>query len=247
MSKRIVRSVAISILLSTSAAAWAAPVVISALRLVAVSDNSGTFFGPNSSSAAVGGFQDAVSHKVGSNIPNVVVPQDALARQSSNINAALGLIAGSGNSGIGFSVLQTDNAFAESILRVGFTLTNDMTYSLFGLLGADSDGGLATGQFELTGPDNLSFITHGGNLALANSGKLHAGAYMLDVRADMTPKFPISARSFMGGSANFNFTFSLSDVPNQTPEPGTLMLMAASLAAAVVSRRRGAVVETQAA
>jgi hypothetical protein len=152
----------------------------------------------------------------------------ASADQSSQIQSSTGLFAGTGDASVGFSVLQTDAIFANSLFDAFFDITTDHTYSLAGQLDALADGGRAEARFHLDGPTPLDFDSVDGLVSLGSSGVLLAGPYHLTVSAAMDNGGVSQPDAAMGGSSSFVFEFQLTERAPSVPEPTSLALLLAS-------------------
>jgi hypothetical protein len=223
----------------------AEPINVTAERSVSVGDLvHGNFSGPNSPYSAIGNFEDDVSAMLGG--PHltwtgaiVETSELAYANQSSTIDPGPGLFAGTGNVGLGYSVVDSDLVFARSLFHVSFDLTNDHSYTLTGTLASYMDGGRGAGLFKLDGPSSLVFEkTNWGSMALNSAGTLAAGHYDLLMSAQISPLCEpalCTSGSFMGGSSSFEINFQIAAV---VPEPGTYALMLAGLGVLGLAARR---------
>lgn len=204
----------------TAAQAAATPINVIANRQVEVGDIGVDVLGPLSPSSALGAFSDSVTANLSD--------EEVTAEQNSNIGS--GGFSGTGSATVGFSVLETEEVFAESLFEVSFDLTSAHNYNLTGNLTANVDGGSALGVFQLLGPTPLGFAAVDfGSQALSGSGVLAPGSYQLTVLALMYPGETIEVDSFMGGSATYDFNFRLEESTTPAPEPGTLALLAFGL------------------
>jgi hypothetical protein len=200
--------------------------VTAATRQVEVGSAESNFPGPNSPSIVLGSFSDSVTHDFFGTDGTTLKP--ATADQSSNIQNGTGLFTGTGSASIGFSVLQTDAIFANSLFDTFFDITTDLSYSLAGQLDALVDGGRAEARFQLDGPTPLDFDTVGGLVSLLSSGVLLAGSYHLTVSAVMDNGGVSQPDAAMGGSSSFGFEFQLTEGTPSVPEPAALALLFAA-------------------
>ena len=154
----------------------------------------------------------------------------ATADQSSDIQNSTGLFAGNADASVGFSVLQTDAIFANSLFDAFFEITTDHSYSLTGLLDALAVGGRAEARFhlDLDGTTSLDFDSVGGPVSLLSSGVLLAGSYHLTVSAVMDNGGVSQPDAAMGGSSSFGFEFQLTERTPSVPEPTSLAFLLAS-------------------
>jgi hypothetical protein len=211
-----------------AAPAAATPInVTAATRQVQVGSAESNFPGPNSPSTVVGSCSDSVSHNFFGTDGTTLKP--ATADQSSDIQNSTGLFAGTGDASVGFSVLQTDAIFANSLFDAFFEITTDHSYSLTGQLDALADGGHAEARFHVDGPTPLDFDSLGGPpVSLLSSGVLLAGSYHLTVSAVMDNGGVSQPDAAMGGSSSFGFEFQLTERTPSVPEPTSLALLLAS-------------------
>jgi hypothetical protein len=237
MLRRFAIGIALAASLISVAPVTATPInVTAATRQVQVGSAESNFLGLNSPSTVLGSFSDGVTH----DFPGTdgTTPKPATADQTSDIQNSTGLFAGSGDASIGFSVLQTDAVFANSLFDALFELTTDHSYSLAGQLDALVDGGRAEARFHLDGPTSLDFDSVGGPVSLVSSGVLLAGSYHLVVSAVMDNGGVPQADAAMGGSSSFGFEFQLAERTPSVPEPTSLALLLASGIAGLFYSRR---------
>jgi hypothetical protein len=111
-----------------AAPAAATPInVTAATRRVQVGSAESNFPGPNSPSTVLGSFSDSATHDFLGTDCTTLKP--ATADQSSDIQNSTGLFAGNADASVGFSVLQTDATFANSLFDAFFEITTDHSYS----------------------------------------------------------------------------------------------------------------------
>lgn len=224
--------------------AGAVPMNVTAVRSVEVGDfGHGAFLGSRSPSTSIGDFKDDVEADVGGThpypgYPDFTTNEKAVAEQHSFIEPASDFVAGRGNVGISFSVVDADLAYARSSIDVWFDLSGAHSYSLTGLLEANMDGGLGLASVSLQGPTTFAFDRQGwGSLNLADSGTLAPGSYHLSIFTLIQPQCEpseCSAYSFMGGSSSFDVALRVTAVP----EPGTCALLLAGLGGLGFAARR---------
>lgn len=224
--------VSLAALLMTGSA-FAMPVFNSALRDVLVGDNRGVTHGVGSPYNGQGSYNDAIT------IP--LPPIDPYAQQNSTMDVANGLFSGSGLVGVNPSPQNASGIFAHTIYNVSFDLDTDYNYVLTGSLQVNSDGGIATALFDVSGP--VSFLLQAppffGVTDLTSSGILSAGTYSLVVLADMGPDPQGAPDGFYAGFAEFNFNLSLTAREGgQVPVASPLALIAIGLLATFLTRRK---------
>lgn len=230
----------------TAATAVAAePVGFTSLRTVVVGDlEHGSTFGEDSPYAAPGYYADGAGMYVGGThaypgYPDFTTKEWASAEQETIVDPASGLVSGTGEVGIGFSVVDADLAFASSSVDVWFDLGAARHFTLSGELSAYMDGGLGLASVRLDGPTSFVFEKHGwGSSSVAYGGTLAPGSYHLTISSLIQPTCaPVDCTpySWMGGSSAFDVTFQVAAVP----EPGTYATLLAGLGVlGFVSRRR---------
>jgi hypothetical protein len=236
MLQRFAMGTALATALIGAAPVTATPInVTGATRQVQVGSAESNFPGLNSPSIVLGSFSDSVTHDFLGTDGTTLKP--ATADQSSDIQNSTGLFAGTGDASVGFSVLQTDAIFANSLFDAFFEITTDHSYSLTGQLDALVDGGRAEARFRLDGPTSLDFDSVGGPLSLLSSGVLLAGSYHLAVSAVMDNGGVSQPDAAMGGSSSFGFEFQLTERTPSVPEPACLALLLAAGIAGLGYRR----------
>ncbi len=211
--------------------AAATPINITANRFIVMGDNIPTnVFGPASPSTALGGFFDSLTLNLGD--------EEVTANQDSNVGSS-GQFSGNGLAQVGFSVLENEGIFSRSEYAIQFEITTPHSYVLSGELEAGVDGGRGLAQFALGGATPLGFTALDfGTTNLASTGTLAPGSYTLIVLALMDTG-TVDLGSFMGGSASYDFNFSIREIidPNPTPEPLSVSLLAFGLVLLGIRRR----------
>jgi hypothetical protein len=219
-----VSSVMFAVFVLASTPALANPVVTSANRFVEIGNTAVSY---GSSSSAVGIFNDGVSQPLYDTSSHY---EQVSASQNSLVSGPTGEFSGTGSVSMGFSLLDTNEAYATSFFDVFFTLPSASAYTLTGLLFANADGGIITSRFFLDGPTPLFYEKVGwGHVDMNDSGTLAAGSYELKVYAAIDHPSPPSPGSYMGGQGSYAFDFQIDTATTSVPEPGTFTMMLAGI------------------
>lgn len=233
--KALIRSTLIVVSLAAASLVHASPVTyVSSDRSVWVHDIHQPA-GAYSGSFVAGAYADSVSMLSGS---ETSIPISA--SQTSQIDAAAGVFSGQGAATVGFSVQNEDEAVSESVYNANFFATSAMNYSLRGTLGAFMDGGIGMARISLLNTDTnvtvFSFVNTSdwGSDVVTSNGALAAGNYSLGVMAMVNGDPQQFGGSFYGGTANFDFHFEVSAVP----EPETYAMLLAGLGILTSAARR---------
>lgn len=223
----------------------AAPINVTSQRIVVVGDlEHGSTPGEFSPYSSNGEYHDGASAYVGGThaypgYPDFTTRELAVAGQDSIVDAASGLIAGTGNVGIGYSVVDADLAYARSSIDVWFDLASAHQFTLTGTLSAHMDGGLGLASVTLVGPTSFEYLQEGWGLEnLDYAGTLAAGSYHLTISSLIQPQCEpaeCTAFSWMGGTSSFEVGLQVTAVP----EPGTYTMLLAGLGVlGLIARRR---------
>ena len=216
----------------------ASPVTLTgASRHVAIWDaaNPAGVYGPNSLSILAGSFNDSVGILSGAG-SNVLVSSS----QKSLIDAAGGVFSGSGEVSVGFSVQDAYQVVSQSYFIADFIAPTAMQYNLRGSLGSFMDGGLGFGQIFLLNTSSFSAVFNHVALGwdtnvLSETGMLAAGAYRLAALARIAPDPAWGTSAYYGGSAEYDFQFNVTAVPE--PESWVLLLAGLGLLGFAARRR----------
>lgn len=233
--------------LATINTARAGTIAVTAIsRTVGVSDIAeGLFAGPNSgfggpsTDLSILHFVDAVQHRLG-----VVIEQPRLATADQDttyaVAGASASFHGSGSASIEANANVVDGMVARTMFDVSFELTEVAAFTLSGLLSGDVVGGDGLASAILFGPGGFFDFADGDTKTLSRSGVLDAGAYELLVSAGVDNGIATDPAQVVGGSARFDFDFSLSEAVAEVPEPASSAILCLGLAGATIMRRRGA-------
>lgn len=246
VAKGLWLSLALAAGMTAAGSAWAEPINFTSKRTVVVGDlEHGSTYGDYSPWSNNGAFEDDAGMYVGGThsypgYPDFTTREWASAGQNSVVDAAAGLVSGSGNVGITYSVVDADLAFAKSTIDVWFDITTARDFTLTGQLVAHIDGGLGLATARLDGPTSFDFQQQGWDeLDLAHAGTLAPGSYHLEISTLIQPEcepLDCSIYSYMGGTSSFAVDFQVASIP----EPGTYAMLLAGLGMlGWVVRRKG--------
>ena len=229
-------AVAVVFILFASLSAASPVTLTGANRHVAIWDaaHPAGVYGPSSPSILAGSFDDSVG--ISSGAGNIPVSSS----QKSLIDAAGGVFSGSGEVSVGFSVQASDQVVSQSYFIADFVAPTAMQYSLRGSLGSFMDGGLGFGQIFLLNTSSFSAVFNHVALGwdtnvLSETGMLAAGAYRLAALARIAPDPAWGTSAYYGGSAEYDFQFNVTAVPE--PESWVLLLAGLGLLGFAARRR----------
>ncbi len=184
-----------------------------------------------------------------STVSSVFGSFSASATQNSSASNDSQVFRGSGSSSLVGTT--NPNAVAFSTFLVAFELTGSYTLSGFATLRAqesnNADINFANASFSLVSQSLAQEVFSGFGTEINFSFEdttIPAGKYLLDFNAPLFGIFSGSPGSVDSSSSSFDFLFALTEVidtpPNSVPEPGSLALAMAGLAAIAAARKKKA-------